>query len=215
MHDPLVVAFEIRRPWPKRVNWHKQRWYWPSVITVWHREPGGRDSGEVCKHYDRIQDADGKWRTKFRHAWRFHIHHWKIQIGPLQKLRRWLLTRCAWCGGKHRKGDPVHFSHQWDSKRGPWWRGETGLFHEDCSSVEAAHRACLCGDPLTSQDGYGSCLLCGKFRAFNAKHLDRQRILASIPTGQRDPVKYRQVCDMYAAELTPAADGTHTEGAPE
>lgn len=44
MHDPLVVAFEIRRPWPRR-NPSKfgPRWRWPEMVTVWHREPGNKD----------------------------------------------------------------------------------------------------------------------------------------------------------------------------
>ena len=61
MHDPMVVAFEIRRPWPERQArpFGKTRWrfrgafwniagrglYWPGLVTIWHVEPEGRDSG--------------------------------------------------------------------------------------------------------------------------------------------------------------------------
>lgn len=81
MHDPLSVAFELGR-----------------VFTVWHREPQGQNAGEVCIQAHRAQDANGNWRWVFHHAWRFHVHHWKIQIPALQTLRRRLLTRCEWCG---------------------------------------------------------------------------------------------------------------------
>lgn len=198
VHDPDVVAFNIRRPWPKRTS---TGLYWPSLITVWHSEPGGQDSGEVCKHYTRAQDAAGKWQTTILHGWRWHIHHWRIQIHPLQDLRRWALTRCAWCGGRSRKGDYVNTSHQWDGPRGRWWRGEPGLFHRDCSMIERAHATCLCTDPLTEHHGYGRCLTCGKYLAFGRTELRvaQTRVLAAVPHGQRDPAAYQQICDMSAA----------------
>jgi hypothetical protein len=242
MHDPLVVAFEIHRPWPRREHshdsirphrpdhvfprwrfklhhdcltcdeqeraehagkrffpwWRPSSWtpfwtvagrglYWPSLVTVWHREPGGHDSGEVCRHYVRWLDADGRWQMKVLHGWRFHVHHWKVQVHPLQALRRWALTRCAWCGGKSRRGDYVNVSHQWDGPTGRWWQGAPGLFHHDCSAVESAHRACTCADPITEHDRYGWCARCGKFRAFDRPPLSvaADRILAAIPAGRR------------------------------
>lgn len=241
MHDPMVVAFEIRRPWPRREHTHdakpgKPRWkirlhhdcgddcrdehvgqkffrwweprsytpFWtiagrgyhfPSLITVWHVEPGGHDSGEVCKHYTRTRQPGGTWKTRVTHGWRWHIHHWRIQVRPLQAARRWLLTRCDWCNGPSRKGDCVNVSHQWDGPRGRWWQGEPGLYHGDCSSIEHAHRACLCDEPTPEHGSYGRCARCGKFRAFGKSGdvIERLRILASIPTGQRDAAKWEQV----------------------
>lgn len=177
MHDPLVVAFEIKRPWPKRTTKFggMRGWRWPSMVTVWHREPGGADALSVCKHHS--------W-------WRLHVHHWRIQVPPLQHLRRRLLTRCAWCGGRSRKGDMVDVSHTWDGQRAPWWRGERGLFHSDCSSIETAHRTCVCEDPLTTQaTDYGRCALCGGFRPYGAEpeRLARVRELKAIPVGGRRP----------------------------
>lgn len=249
MHDPDTVAFDIRRPWPKRSRdydakpdqprwrfklhhnhradcpatcpglpwWRPSSWtsgwtvagrglYWPSLITVWHREPSGADSGDVCKHYIRWRDDSGKWQTTILHGWRWHIHHWRLQIHPLQQLRRWALTRCSWCGGRSRTGDYVNTSHQWDGPRGPWWRGEPGLFHRDCSMIERAHATCLCDDPLTEQHGYGRCLTCGKFLAFGRTELRvaQARVLAAVPAGQRAPDAYRRVCDMYAASKAAA-----------
>lgn len=233
MHDPLTVAFDIIRPWPRRDHmrlrpggrrweirhhhehhqpycgendctgnpfpWWKlrsysrfwmlagRRFYWPALVTVWHREPHGRDSGEVCQHLRRWQDADGKWHSKVLNGWRFHVWHWRIQFPPLQALRRSLLTRCTWCGQRSRKGDWVNISHSWDGPRGHWWRGEPGLFHQDCSAIEHAHRMCLCPEPKFARpdSGYGDCLRCGRFRAWRSEPDEADRLLAAIPLGGR------------------------------
>lgn len=230
MHDPLVVAFKIRRPWPQRstlpaagrsdVRWkirlrhdctpscaddppHPEGpfpwwrpssysafvrlagrdYYWPPVVTVWHREPGGRDALTMCRK--RRQRPDGTW--KFSGWWRIHVHHWHLQVHPLQQLRRSLLTRCAWCGGRDVKGDRVNFSHQWHRKREHWWQGERGLYHRDCSGIASAHHACVCEDPLLEHDDWGRCALCGKHRAYGEtpERLARVRELAAIPEGAR------------------------------
>lgn len=209
MHDPMCVAFTIPRPWPKRQKrtFGPARWrlkgkfwniagrgiYWPSLVTVWHVEPGGRDSGTVCKYRDH-------WK---------HPHHWRIQVHPLQNLRRWALTRCEWCGGRSRKGDYVNCSKQWDLERGPWWRGERGLFHGGCTGIHEAHAACLCEDGIYDSElsgwGYGTCAKCGKRREWRsddrrAAPIDEaRRILATIPEGQRDPAKTAQVRALWAA----------------
>lgn len=181
MHDPLVVAFEIRRPWPKRQrrttgpswSWgygRGRRWrpgafmniagvrlYWPALITVWHAEPGGADSGTVCK-----------WTSH----WRWHAHHWRIQVHPLQNLRRWALTRCAWCGGPSRRGGRVNVSHQWDGPRGRWWQGAPGLYHQDCSLAKTVWNRCTCSKPNLGEWGdgrakdHGTCGNCGRFRTW-------------------------------------------------
>lgn len=200
MHDPLVVAFHIPRPWPKRVNWPHRRWYFPAAITVWHVEPKGHDSGEVCRHYVKTQQADGSWRMKMLNGWRFHVHHWKLQVHPLQQLRRALLTRCAWCGGRSTKRDAVNFSHSWNGTRSPWWRGEIGLYHCDCSAVWSAHRSCVCEDPLLDHTGYGTCARCGKGRSFGVSErgLAIHRGLQTIPAGARDRAVYERVCAQHA-----------------
>lgn len=144
MHDPMVVAFDIRQPWPqvrklrqgdprskrRGIQWPfayvaGRELYWPGVITVWHVEPGGADALTVC-------DSRGRWQ--------WHIHHWRIQVRPLQRLRRSLLTRCALCEGRSTKRNPVNVSHTWDGPRGRWWQGEPGLYHRDCSAIVSTQR---------------------------------------------------------------------------
>lgn len=192
MHDPMTVVLEIRRPWPRFDDWKagvagKQgvRWevggafwvvagrglYWPCLITLWHRDPSGHDD-TTCRA--------GRWQL--------HVHHWRLQVHPLQQLRRRLLTRCAWCGGRDRKGDAVNVSHSWDSGRDRWWRGEAGLFHRDCSSIERAHATCSCEHPvLVVNADCGRCRRCMRFRPFGLTEERRTHIrgLARIPHGER------------------------------
>lgn len=207
MHDPLVVAFAIRRPWPRRMRSldakpGERRWrlgptarfagralYFPCWITVWHREPGGRDSGEVCRHYRRWHDGQ-RWQTKILNGWRWHVWHWKIQVGPLQDLRRALLTRCGWCGGRNTKTDPINVSNGWHRPRARWWQGEKDLFHHGCSLAEVAHRACTCAAPdlgTRAGLGYGTCTTCGLFIAYSRtwKQVAHHRVLKTVPQGTR------------------------------
>jgi hypothetical protein len=182
MHDPYVVAFEIKRPWPRgRIG---RRRYWPALITVWHREPGGRDSGTVCR----------------RSSWKRHVHHWRIQIRPLQHLRRWALTRCAWCGGKDRSGDRINISSSWDGTRTRWWRGEAGLRHYDCDRIWRAHGRCLCDVPALPPSEYGTCATCGGFRAFRTDVSEADRLLAALPNRSRLPAALRSRLEAIDAE---------------
>lgn len=177
MHDPYVVAFEIKRPWPDsyETSTGRRRRYWPGMITVWHREPGGHNWGTKC---DR------------RGHWRWHVHHYRVQIRPLQHLRRWALTRCAWCGGRSRKHDRTNISTSWNGIRSRWWRSEAGLMHHDCHTVWGVSRKCLCDVPGVS-DGYGKCRHCGKYRAWGSNVSEADLLLAELPTGSRIPVEMR------------------------
>ncbi|WP_055529723.1 hypothetical protein [Streptomyces graminilatus] len=191
MHDPMTVAYEIRSPRPRTDAWTTEdaartgtHWkaggafwvlagrgfYFPALVTIWHRDPSGYDH-TTC-------------RTKH---WRLHIHHWRIQVRPLQELRRRLLTRCSWCHGRHTKTDQVNISHQWDRPRGHWWQGENGLFHKDCSLIKSAHSTCVCHRPALDQGTYGRCAHCGKHRAYGTTpdRVARSRTLAAIPAGHR------------------------------
>lgn len=248
MHDPLVVAFTIVRPWPTRrpandarpgeprwscrYSWTTWRtihkpgtwrrfWtvagrgiYWPALVTVWHVEPGGRDSGEVCRWW---RERDGQRVASDR--WKWHAHHWRIQVGPLQKFRRWLLTRCEWCGGRSRKGDRVNVSHSWGGERGPWWRGERGLFHHDCSSIEHAHRTCVCLDPIFHRElggvAYGRCARCEKQRRRHKKGegdgIRATRVLAAVPSGKRDKYATAEAAQIWAEIRAAAATAAEVD----
>jgi hypothetical protein len=273
VHDPLVVAHTIIRPWPQRsslsatgshedgVRWqvrHHHRcsdycrqhsrphregafpwwkpgsysrfWrvagrdlYWPALVTVWHREPGGRDSGEVCPHYRRWQDEGGRWETRVLRGWRWHVVHvgrrvvrgrsypaltpgWRVQVHPLQHLLRAALTRCAWCGGRDRKGDPVDIAHQWESQQERWWRGEPGLYHHDCSSVQHAHAMCSCPVPVLTCGEYGKCRVCGGFRAWRTAPDEADRLLAALPAGSRIPPDARPAVEAAWAARRAAAE---------
>lgn len=250
MHDPMVVAFAIVRPWPQRtsfsatgsrgdgVRWrmrlnhqhtsyclehdpahrdgpfpwwrpgsYSRFWrvagrdvYWPALVTIWHVEPHNRDSGDVCPHYRRWQDEDGKWQSRSLHAWKWHVWHWRIQVHALQALRRSLLTRCAWCGGRSRSGDPVNISHSWDGPKSRWWHGERGLFHHDCSSVEHAQRMCLCAIPVLARGDYGKCEGCAKFRGYGSVPDEADRLLTSLPAGSRIPAAMKPELEARWAE---------------
>lgn len=174
-NDPRWGVRIHRRTNPENLGERVYRWWRPrgyrlflagqeyraaTLATIWHCEPGGRDSGEVCKHYRRDQQPDGTWSTTVLRAWRWHVHHWRVQIGPLQQLRRRVLTRCAWCAGRSRKGDAVNVSAGWDREAGPWWRGERGLYHSECLAASTAHRSCTCDAPVLDHDTWGTCARC-------------------------------------------------------
>lgn len=93
-------------------------------LDIWHVDPTG-DHGDPCATGPR---------------WRWHVHHWRIVSPPLRALRRRLLTRCAWCGGRHRRNDPVNHAHM-GTPPGRWWRGAPGRYHGDCLTIQKAANA--------------------------------------------------------------------------
>lgn len=165
--DPYTLAFEIPRPWPQRES---GRWHWPPIIDIWHIDPTG-DHGPPC--------AAGP-------HWRWHIHHWRVRIVPLIHLRRRLLTRCAWCGDRGTKTDPVNHVNM-EPRKTRWWQGEPGHFHADCIAIDTAHSTCLCREPDLDYGDHGQCRICRRSRSFGAteEYLRRARELAAVPHGQR------------------------------
>lgn len=147
-HDCITCSDEERAehvgrdffPWWRPGSYTKfwtlagRGWYWPPLVTVWHREPHGRDSGEVCKHWRTV---GGERKPTGR--WRWHVHHWRIQIRPVQAVHRFLFERCIECGRRYPYGyAPV--SHQWDEPRGPWWRVTRRAYHHECSGLVEVRR---------------------------------------------------------------------------
>jgi hypothetical protein len=70
-----------------------------------------------------------KARPRWKHP-RWHIHHWRLQIHPLQHLRRWLFTRCERCGKRFPYGYSPMSSGNYTPAKG--FKGEQGLYHHDC-----------------------------------------------------------------------------------
>ncbi len=114
----LVIAGRIPKLW--------------NLATVWHVEPDGHDSGDVCGRHPR-------GRALILWTWR-HRHHLKITNRPKQQLNRWLYQRCEHCGGKSRKGHPVNVSHQWDSDPQVWGKSTPGIYHGPCSGLVGTRR---------------------------------------------------------------------------
>lgn len=219
MHDPLVVAWELRRPWPRgnprpdpQRRWGRpscgfatlagRRFYFPSLVTVWHREPGGADALSVCRPW-RTDDAG---KRQWTNRWRWHVHHWKLQVQPLQALRRRLLTRCAWCGQRSGgRGDVVNVRIGWDGPETPWWKGEQGLRHAECSSAYLAWNTCTCVQPDLGLEPvslrpreYGRCQRCGRQRAWNQsayRSTQAEAWRARVPEGMRPTARTRAVLE--------------------
>lgn len=154
MHDPMVVAFEIKRPWPARSSFGDRKRWWPSMVTVWHVEPKGHDSGTVCKHYLRWQDEEEKWHSKPLRAWRWHVWHWRLQVVPVQQFHRWVFERCELCGRRY----PWNYSpvaHSWNLKRGRWFHFDRRAYHHECSELVHA-RSHLEEDRAIVRDLFGA-----------------------------------------------------------
>lgn len=160
MHDPMVVAFEIPSPRPRRDKWREKadakRWgRWGLCRSRRTNEknrgeptyPWWRPKGWTLRLAGRSYklgtlatvwhvepgERDAGTVCKWSGRWRWHVWHWHLQIHVLQDTRARLLDRCTECG---RKGRP-NVSHQWDGKRLGWrkFRSREGLFHMECSSL--------------------------------------------------------------------------------
>lgn len=93
MHDPKVLLWAT------------------SLIEVWHQEPGGADSGTVCRY-----------QTMGRHPW-----HWQIKLMPLVRVRR-RLQHCDRCGRRMNKAS--RFGYQ----------GSDKVWHDECSLLGRLER---------------------------------------------------------------------------
>ena len=223
MHDPMTVAFEIKRPWRQRPSEMWPKGYRPTWVTIWHVDPERDGSDDSCGwsypkvasesewvkrlahdieflnrkdssalSVQRCREGSVGWRllwlqrASFWHrgkplrakqlvdalfsesfpgnrdeswdptqekperlAWvfarvylqltrpwyrhpRWHLWHWKIQVHAVQNFKRWAWSRCCRCGKRFRFGEsPV--SSSWHSRGPGWFRGETDIYHGDCS----------------------------------------------------------------------------------
>ncbi|MEE9382821.1 MAG: hypothetical protein V3V08_05345 [Nannocystaceae bacterium] len=93
--------------------------------------PGTEDPGPLGGAYGDLNRAIHDWRKRDRRWWqhpRWHIHHWKIQIHPLQEFKRWAFSRCSECGGRFAWGE-APLSSSWHSSGPRWFRSEKGIRH--------------------------------------------------------------------------------------
>lgn len=96
---------------------------------------------------DRIRSLAGiiyAWILRAERPWwkhpRWHLHHWKIQIHPLQSFKRWLFSRCEQCGKRFGWGEsPIASS--WYGTGPLWFRSERGIRHCSCSDHSVAKDA--------------------------------------------------------------------------
>lgn len=198
MHDPSALALSVRLPIPSRISKtrsERRGLSWPflrvggyeayfghDLVDVWHEEPGGADSGTVCRD---------------RHLWT-HLSHLRLRFPPLIRLRRRLLTTCEWCGELGDRRNPVNVSHGWygDERDGkaPWWVGDRGCYHRECSTVADAHRQCVCETPAlaTAAPGvrvnWGTCTGCGNAVDYRqAEFREARRAARRAGRGHRRP----------------------------
>ena len=101
MHDPMVLVFDV-----------------PLVdLDIWHVEPGGHDSGEVCGHLPMRPVRRTWWMVR-------HVRHLRLRWWPYLKVTRWLVDRCDGCGQRFHWRDARH-SYQSTDK----------VWHDPCMSL--------------------------------------------------------------------------------
>lgn len=101
MHDPSVLIFDLR----------------PLRLDVWHDEPGGHDSGEVCGHAPQRGVARLAWTLR-------HVRHLHYRWWPYLNVRRWIVDRCDGCGKRFRWRD-ARYSYQ----------GTDRVWHDVCMTL--------------------------------------------------------------------------------
>lgn len=82
--------------------------------------------------YGWILRSEQKW---WQHP-RWHVHHWKLQVHPVQQLKRWAFSKCKKCGRRFPWGSsPI--TDNWNSTGPRWFRGETDIYHADCRNIHS------------------------------------------------------------------------------
>lgn len=93
--------------------------------------------------FDMTDERDVEWffscivkiwleinRPWYKHP-RYHVWHWRIQIHPIQKLKRYLFTRCGYCGKGFKYGESGFGT--WNGE-GPMWFKSEKMWHDKCNS---------------------------------------------------------------------------------
>ncbi len=127
MHDPMTVAFEIKYPWKEGVSEMFPTGFRDTFLTLWHVDPEKDGTDSSCQNGKPF-----RWT-----GWRLHFWHWRIQINPLQDLKRWLFSRCADCQKRFRWGyAPI--SRNWSGTGPRWFRREESVYHHECAGSSPA-----------------------------------------------------------------------------
>jgi hypothetical protein len=102
---------------------------------------GFEERGERIRSFSRsVYGCILRWTRPW---WRdpiFHVHHWELQIHPLQAFKRWAFTRCCKCGRRFRWGESGVGGWAEDPCR--WFRGEKNLTCSDCERLRVAENSC-------------------------------------------------------------------------
>lgn len=83
MHDPMTVAFDIKRPWPRltRPGIERKlygRFYWPTIVTIWHVDPEKDGTDDSCGWFKRARHGDPAVLEAIRKDFAFH---WDASYG--------------------------------------------------------------------------------------------------------------------------------------
>lgn len=90
MHDPMTVAFDLPRPWPRLAREGIERrlygrFYWPTWVTIWHVDPERDGTDDSCGWFLRARHGDkavlARIRQSFNSEWgekpeMIHYHYW-------------------------------------------------------------------------------------------------------------------------------------------
>lgn len=118
-YEPTVYDAVYWSWWAVKHDENKGKWFWrwrnrfsrSELETIYNLANNPVDNlrvtfGQVCDQESFRQfflcvyrNYSYHRRPWYRHP-RWHVHHWRFQIHPLQKINRWLFTRCRECGGR-------------------------------------------------------------------------------------------------------------------
>lgn len=102
MHDPQFLLYDARL----------------IRLDVWHCEPGGHDSGDICGHPPNRGLGRLVWTVR-------HAGHLRLRWWPYFKVKRWIVDRCDGCGKRFRFRRDARHSYQSSDK----------VWHEVCMSL--------------------------------------------------------------------------------
>lgn len=165
MHDPETLAFVVKvGRWRLAEVWHVDPeiggdedscgWTFPKLteyemeladsliydqydnLKLWYQGVENREALRRIRQIFRIYK--GAARPWWRHP-RWHVWHWRISMPVVRRLKRWLFSRCAYCGGRFAWGfAPV--STRWNGTGPLWFRSEECVYHYACYAAFVLQR---------------------------------------------------------------------------